>query len=694
MKVLILSLLFLLTGTTAIGQVDVNKKEIQIVRDQWGVPHIYAKTDQQLVYGLAWTTCEDVFDYLLESVLAVRGRLGEVKGKDGAVMDFIAHFLGVKKNAKQYHAELSEEYQQLIKTYVSAINRYAELHPEELPLNDLTPFTETDVTAGYLLAMSLINNVQYELIRLFENKIDQLEAHKPIAGSNALILNSTRTVDGKTYLAINSHQPLEGPYSWYEAHLNSEESGINILGGTFPGGMSIFHGATPNHAWAHTVNWPDFTDVYRLTMHPTDKNRYKYDGDWKALEVRKKTIKVKVGPIKIPISRTFYWSQYGATIKAKDGNYYSVRLPGNMEVRSSEEWFLLNKAQNIEEFKAALNKGWMAGTNIVYGDIHDNIFFISNGIFPNRDPNYNWMGILPGDTSATYYERSNRIPVQELLQITNPSSGYLFNTNHSPFKATGDGDNIKPNEVDPLINYSTFDNNRSVRMKKLVESREKHTYEQFKAIKYDKAFEADFYTYLVTNLSDIFCAAPGTFPKYETTLSMLRDWDRISSADSPAAGFMALFTQFMLDDLLETGEIPRTGPLPVDRLLDIFEKTEKHLKRHFGSLEVPLGEIMRHVRGDQSYPAQGIPDVIAAMYMVKHKKGRFKTHVGESYIQLVQLSPEGVKIESVNCYGASNKEDSPHFDDQIPLFINEQLKPMTLDKEEIFRNAARIYNPF
>jgi len=693
MRSIIISILFLLFGFAVSGQIEINKEDIEIVRDQWGVPHIYAKTDQQLVYGLAWTTCEDVFDYLLENVLAIRGRLGEVKGKDGAVLDFVAHFLGVEKNAALYYHELSDDYKLLIKTYVTAINNYAALHPEELPLKGITPFTEMDMVAGYLLAMSFINNVQYEMLRLFENKINRLESYRPVAGSNALIFNSKKTVDGKTFLAINSHQPLEGPYSWYEAHLNSEESGINILGGTFPGGMSIFHGTTPNHAWAHTVNWPDFTDVYRLSMHPNKKLNYKYDGEWKTLEVRKKTIKVKVGPIKIPVSRTFYWSQYGATIKAKDGNFYSIRFPGNMEVRSSQQWFELNKAKNIEEFKTALDLGWMAGTNIVYGDIHDNIFFISNGIFPDRDPNYDWRGILPGDTSATFYERSDRIPVKELLQITNPASGYLFNTNHSPYKATADADNVKPEEFNPTINYSTLDNNRSIRMRKLVTAREKYTYEQFKAIKYDKEWEPDYFTSLVDNLPDLFQAPPGTFLKHEEVLSMFRKWDRKTTADSPEAGFLALFIHFVLQDLLESGEIPRTGPLPVDRLLDILGKTEKHLKKHFGTLKVPLGELMLHVRGDKTYPAQGTPDVIAAMYMKAYKRGRFQTDVGESYIQFVQLSTEGVKIESVNAYGASNKTDSPHFDDQVPLFLNEELKSMTLDREEIFKNAVRIYNP-
>jgi len=230
-------------------------------------------------------------------------------------------------------------------------------------------------------------------------------------------------------------------------------------------------------------------------------------------------------------------------------------------------------------------------------------------------------------------------------------------------------------------------------MRKLVEARPKHTYEQFKAIKYDKELGSDFHSDLVTNLDDLFSAPPGTYPEFESSLSMIRNWDRKATTESPAAGFMAVFFHLALDDLVSTGNIPRTGPMPVSYLLRIMGETEKHLKRHFGSTQVPLGEIMVHVRGENEYPAQGIPDVIAAMYMEDYKKGRFQTYVGESYIQLVQLSSEGVEIESVNCYGASNHEDSPHFDDQVPLFLNEELKSMTLDRDEVFRNAVRVYHP-
>ncbi len=689
-KFLLIALLVLLSCPTFVSA-QINKENIEIVRDKWGVPHIFAETDEEMVYGLAWATSEDALDYMLESLLAVRGRLGEIKGKDGAILDFAAFLLGIEDRARQDYHLLSDEFKKMVSAYVQAVNRYGELHPEEIPVKNLLPITEVDLLAGYMLAMSFINNIQYDMAKLFKGQVNNFHQFRP-AGSNAIALNSKKTTNGNSFLAINSHQPLVGPYSWYEAHIVSEESNTNVLGGTFPGGLSIFHGTTPNHGWAHTVNWPDFIDVYRLTMHPNEKLKYKYDGKWETLQVRKKTVKVKIGFIKIPITKTFYWSKYGSTLKNKEG-FYSIRYASNMEVHSPQAWFELNQAQNLEEFKAVVNKGMMAGTNIVFADVADNLFFISTGIFPKRDQNYSWKEILPGDTSATFWDRNDYLPTSELLQINNPPSGYIYNMNNTPYKATGPGDNVKPEEIDPSIGYMTFQNNRSLRFEELIADFDRLTFDDFKKIKYDLKWRDKIYTHTLENVSDFFEIDPEKYPELAPSIEILKKWDKEATADSPGAGIFATTLYFALMDMFEKGELPRQGTMPVERMAGFLSQAQKHLKKHFGKVAVPLGEIMLHVRGDRELPAQGTPDVLAAMYMEPHKKGRFKTYVGESYIQMVELGKDGVKIQSINCYGASNHPDSPHFDDQMEMYLDQQLKPMTLDRETIFKEAVRVYHP-
>ena len=147
-------------------------------------------------------------------------------------------------------------------------------------------------------------------------------------GSNAIAISKQKTSTEETFLAINSHQPLEGWYSWYEAHLISAE-GMNILGGTFPGGICIFHGVNQYLGWAHTVNHADFSDVYALTMHPSDKLKYRYDGEWKTLKEKKYWSWLKLlGPLKIPIRRTIYESVYGPLLKQTKDSSLGGMLSG------------------------------------------------------------------------------------------------------------------------------------------------------------------------------------------------------------------------------------------------------------------------------------------------------------------------------------------------------------------------------
>ena len=149
-------------------------------------------------------------------------------------------------------------------------------------------------------------------------------------------------------MAINTHQPLEGPTSWYEAHLVSDE-GTNIIGAAFPGTPCILTGANEYLGWTHTVNYPDKADVYALQMHPKKKDVYLVDGKPYKLEKFKAKLTLKFLGINIPIKKKFYKSIYGPTLKNKTG-VYSVRTPSTTNITAIEQWWKMNKATNFSEF--------------------------------------------------------------------------------------------------------------------------------------------------------------------------------------------------------------------------------------------------------------------------------------------------------------------------------------------------------
>jgi len=696
LKYLLIPLLVCINLNLSLAQID--PEAIDIVRDQWGVPHIFAPTDEEVAYGFAWATSEDDFKTIQELLLAVRGRLGEVNGKDGAILDFLAHIVGIDRIVEEkYDEAYSPKYQKYLEAYVAGLNSYAEHHPDEILRKGLWPVTGKDMVKGYVLTLSLLTNVYTDIQKIFSGYIVNGEGGlnyggNVAQGSNAFAFNSNKTADGQTYLAINSHQPLEGLFSWYEAHLCSEE-GLNMIGACFPGSASILIGTNEFLGWAHTLNHPDLSDVYKLEMHPKEKLKYKFDGQWETLEVRPRKVKVKLGFLRIPVKRTFYWSKYGTTIKS-NGDYYSIRFSANMNLGSSEQLYLFNKAKSFDEFKTILGRGQYAGTNMIYADREDNIFFISIGHFPYRNPKYDWKGVLPGNTSETLWAPEYH-PVEELVQYHNPKCGYLFNTNATPFDATCPEENLKPEAFDPTFGYLAPDlkNNRGIRAQELISSYDKITWEDFKTIKYDEKFNEDMATYNLANMEIIDQLDPEKYPDLAEALEVIRSWNHIADRDNKEVAIIVFTFNNLGKIMVDRGTQYEPNYFEERQYVDAIRQAKKHMLRHFGSLRVPLHEVQKHVRGDKELGIGGGPEVIASTFCLPYKNGMLRTYVGESYIQLVRYSKEGVKIESVNAFGASNKRESPHYDDQMEMFVSKELKEMTLDKKKIYKEAEAIYHP-
>lgn len=668
--------------------------DIQIARDQWGVPHIMAKTDAQVAYGLAWAQCEDDFVTLQELMAACKGKLGEIKGKEGITADFGIQFMGLKEIAtNKYNTDVTGDFKEYLESFVSGVNAYAKTHPKEVLLNDLFPLEGSDIITGYLLGSLEISHAGKDLIKILNGTIAKELKPDVEKGSNAFAFSSKMTKDGKTYLAINSHQPLEGWYSWYEAHLMSNE-GLNILGGTFAGGICIFHGVNENLGWAHTVNHGDFSDVYRLEMNPNNENQYKFDGEW--LELKKKTytswLKLSDG-IKVPITQSIYESKYGPTFKTDNG-VFAWRFVVGQNIKMAEQWFRMNKAQNFTEFKSALEMRGLASLNIVYADKSDTIFYVSNGRFPKRNPKYQWQSILPGNTSQTLWG-DELIPFQDLPQVLNPESGWVFNTNNTPFSSSSDSNNPKETDLNQIMGFqpSGMENNRSVRFLELVSHLDSIDYLEFKGIKYDQQYPARMTTRTAVNLELLFELSENKYPEIADAIKLLKQWDRKSSIDNKTAALYILSWMYLNERREKEGRATRGSYLTEEDCVFGIKKAKKELLNNYGSLQIALGEIQRHIRGKVNIPIGGAPDVLAAMYSKKYDDKTYRARAGESYIELVRFGQNGVEIETINSFGSSSRLDSVHSTSQMEMFTKQQLKTMTLNKEEVLKKAVRIYSP-
>ena len=661
--------------------------KISIARDAYGVPHIFAPTDPEVAYGLAWAHAEDDFTTIQTLLLTGQGKISTYLGKKGAPIDFVFGLLNTKATVHAQMDQFDPKLIQLVKGYLLGLEAYAKAHPEKVLNKHVFPISIEDYLASTAFSVAIFCGVDKALPKILNGTIPHLQGFTG-EGSNAFAINANKSASGETMLVINAHQPIEGPTAFYEAHLQSEE-GWDILGGLFPGGPLIFHGVTPNLAWAHTVNFQDKIDIYQLETSKAHPHQYKVDGNWLKLEKRK--IKLNIKGIPFPIYKTVYQSIYGPTVATPKGEYFSMRLPALMDAGALQQWYAMNKATSFTEFKTALEQNHLPMFNIMYADKKDTIFYISNGKMPyrNSDTSFHWSSTLPGNTTATLWTKFK--PLSALPQYINPKSGYLFNTNHSPFLATADADNLNPKAFDVNDGYETYHDNRSKRAKDLIDGFDKISYTDLKKIKFDRQLPNPILFPYGFTADSMFLVDETKHPQLASIITTLKTWDHNAVAESKGALIYNL-AYYYVPQVMQGR---KNDKLTINEAVTTYQMVYDFLQKNYGTTDLVLGDVQRLVRGDENWAQGGMPDVLAAVMSEPLGEGKRKMNSGDAYIGFVKFPKDGglPLIETVNTFGASFNKGEKHYNDQRPLYQAQQVKKMTLDKTEILKTAERVYHP-
>jgi acyl-homoserine-lactone acylase len=657
--------------------------DVQILRDDWGVPHVFGVTDADVAYGLAYAHAQDDFLTIQQSLLAARGQLAAVYGKDAAPNDYMVHLLRIWDAVDaNYTTALSREVQALCEAYAAGLNHYAALHPGEV-LPGLFPASGKDVVAGSVHKSPLFFGLDQTLAELFAPESEEtVSARSASLGSNTFAVSPLRSADGQTFLAVNSHQPWEGPVTWYEVHLHSEE-GWDAVGGLFPGMPVVTHGHNRNLGWAFTVNHPDLIDVYQLETNPENPYQYRFDGQWLNLEVREAPIRVRLlGRLKWTVKEEVLWSVYGPVVRQSHGTY-AVRYAGYGEVGIYEQLYRMNRARSFEEWQAALRSPGLPMFNVGYADREGNIYYLYNARLPQRTDGYDWSGYLPGNTSETLW--TEYLPFDQLPQVLNPASGFVQNCNSTPFQTTTGSDNPKSEDYSPTLGIETDMSNRALRALELFGSDDSITEEEFYSYKYDMAYssQGDMPRYVQMMLD----APLPTDPEVQAALDVVRSWDLQTDPEGSGTA-LVIWT-------LQSLDFPKPDEIEPAALADAFVETVHTFQETHGRADIPWAEVNRLQRGDLDLGLGGGPDILHAVVGTMLDDGRLRGRVGDSYVLLVTWDRDGqVRSRSIHQYGSATLDRaSPHYADQAPLFVSRQLKPVWLDEADIRAHLEREYRP-
>lgn len=679
----------------------------EIIRSEFGVPHIYGKTDADVAYGVAIAQSEDDF-FTLQDVLAMaRGRYGAIAGEEGAAVDFVYHLLDARGTARRHYGNLPADTRALFEAYATGLNQYASEHPGEIKLARLFPVTGEDVAAGFALRQPFFFGLNGVIEPLVKGEPLRPEFGPPIpqggsqaepastpvqaaralplhmgedgamAGSNAFAIAPEKSGDGVTRLVSNSHQPLRGGVAWYELVVESEE-GWHFAGANFPGSPFPFLGHNRDLGWTNTVNRPDLVDVYQLTLDQSG-TRYRLDGEWRDLETRTVTLPVKVGPLVLPIRRAVHRSVHGPVI-INDRGAFAIRYGGMDSVAQLDAYYRLNKARDLAEWRSILARMSIPSTNFIYADKAGNIALFYNAAIPDRPQGPDWRSVLPGDRTDLIWQ--DTVDFDRIPQLVNPASGWIFNANNAPFSAAGPGSDLSPGDFAPELGIETKTTNRARRAARLMAETPVIDRTNLERIKYDTGYERT--GYVAQMLDEVAALDLKDEPGLAKAQALLATWDM--TADSKgAADALALL---MIKDFMSAEYQNKPWPDAREKLI----AASKHLTNHFGRLDPPMSDLLRLRQGSVDLPLDGGSDTLrASTTWDVHDDGRLALRHGDSFLMFVEWAPGAqVRSQSIQPYGAAiTRPGSPHFADQTPLFVRHELKPVHFWRADALANGIR-----
>jgi len=666
--------------------------QARIERDTFGVPHVMGARDVDVAFGLGFAHCEDDFGTIQQVALAMRGELAASEGPKAAVSDYLVRLFRVWEtvNAK-YERDLPLDLRRVLEAYADGVNYYAARHPGQAR-RSLLPFTGKDVVAGFVFKLPFFYGLDRVLMKLNSPEGGSISNHGKNAflttdaplpvGSNAVAVAPWRSADGATRLLVNSHQPYTGPVSWYEAVLDSGE-GWHVAGGFFPGSPFMLHGHNRHLGWANTVNEPDLVDVYKLTMNPANSNQYRLDGHWRDLEKRDAPIRVKLwGPLIWTVHRDVLWAEQGPVMKTARGTF-AIRYAGMGDVRAPLQYFRLNKAASLAEWRAAMRLQAIPSLNYVYADEKGNIGYIYNGAFPVRKEGLDWQGVLPGDRSDLIWR--SYLPFEKEPQLWNPGSGLVFNANNTPFHATAPAGDLKAEDFSPTLGIQDDMTNRGWRAIETYGADPRITAEAFRKYKYDLAYSRRSEEAKILN--EVLAVDAGNDTDLRRAHEILEKWDWMTDRANRGAALGILTVKPIMTSRVKGGQPKR----PADALREAIAT----LKTHFGRIDPEWGQVNRLRRGKLNLPLDGGPDIFRGVYGAPQSDGTLTAVAGDTFVMFVTWDKNGkLSSESIHQFGSATLDaNSRHYADQSPMFAEMKTKPVLFDQAELAGHVEADYRP-
>lgn len=713
LSIVILIPFFSACSSTTKKPVDARLQEqagrITIIRDNWGIPHIYGKTDADAVFGALYAQCEESFERVERAYLEKLGRLSELEGPDYLLQDVKMRLLYDTSVAIADYQRSPQWLRKLLQAFSDGIHYYLQTHPDTKPqlLQRFEPWFPLLHTDGAFIATQTGGLTLQDLQNFYGKYLPGNPAKETPApaGSNGFALAPARTASGKALLYINPHVTF---YFRTEMHLVSEE-GLNAYGAVSWGQFFVFQGFNEHCGWMHTSTAADAADLYeeQVTKQGNDYV-YTYEGETRPLT--RKTVQLHHKSTDQPANQstfqlTTYATHHGPIVGMRNGKWLSLRALNHSLDGLIQSWQRM-KATNLQSFTQTLNLRANPSTNTLYADDAGNIAYWHGNFMPRRAASLNPFAPLDGSVAATEWQGTHAL--NELVHYVNPAEGFLQNCNSSPLSAAGGhaagSDNL------PAYMAPEGENFRSLYAVKRLAKSKNWNLDSLTALGYDRYLPI-FDTLLPPLLQDL-RTTNNLSPDLQAVADSLRHWDR-RSATASVATTVAVFWAYSLlaqqrrgapanaDDVQTASWMVHHTP-PAERL-QLLSGILDGLKQLYGTWQVPWGDINRYQRWkgalqpsfDNSISSLPSPLASAALgslpsFETVWQQNKQYGMAGNSFVAAVEFGKR-LRAFAVSTGGQSFNAASKHFSDQSWLFLNGKLREVWFYKEDVERHAERKY---
>jgi len=677
---------------------------VTIIRDDWGIAHVYGKTDADAVFGMEYAQAEDDFNRIETNYLSALGRLGEAEGQSAMYQDLrMKLFIDPDSLRGQYRSS-PLWLRRLMDAFADGLNYFLYKHPEVKPrvITHFEPWMALSFTEGSI-GGDIERISPRDLAALYGDSGrgsprtgDEDELDFDPAGSNGIAIAPRLAADHHALLWINPHTSF---YFRSELQMVSDE-GLNAYGAVTWGQFFIYQGFNATAGWMHTSSGVDNIDEFLET---------------RPLRSRTITVPFKTDTGMARKTFTVFYTQHGPIVRKEGDRFVSVSLMSS-HVNALIQSYTRTKAPDLAAFRRIMDLHTNSSNNTVFADASGNIAYFHSNYIPRRDTSFDWTRPVDGSNPRTAYR--GVLSFDDTPNVVNPSSGWVYNSNNWPWSAAGASSPPSPQRerFPRYVETGGEETARGYHALRVLEGKTDWTMSSLTATAFDSYLPA--FERMIPPLIAAYDRAGGSDTikaQLAEPIAALRAWDYRWGAESVPTSLAVFWGERVGRRVARDARAAGTSVMqyiatsraaPAELLGSLADAVDA-LNADFGTWKTPWGQINRFQRinddiaphFDDAQPSIPVPFTASIWGSLAAFGARAYPNTkkwygtsGNSFVAVVEFG-DSVRAQAITAGGESGSPQSSHFNNQAERYASGRLRDVYFYRSQLVGHTERTYHP-